>query len=146
MADARPRPSNPFCCAALTARVFPSRELLRLEVIRTGASAQVALTGDQGWLVERNAIYQERRDIILKELAAAGLTARVPRATLYVWARIPDGFTSAQFADRLLTEQAVSVAPGSAFGAQGEGYVRISLGMATERVHEAMDRLRQHAF
>jgi LL-diaminopimelate aminotransferase len=107
------------------------------------AAAEVALTGDQSWLAERNAIYQERRDIVLDGLAAAGLTAQTPQATLYVWARIPDGFSSADFADRLLTERAVSVSPGTAFGARGEGYIRISLGMATERMQEALDRLKR---
>ena len=107
------------------------------------AAAETALTGDQSWLVGRNAIYRERRDIVLAGLAAAGLEARTPQATLYVWARIPQGTTSAEFADELLSEQAVSVAPGHAFGAHGEGYVRFSLGQATERLQEAMERIKR---
>jgi LL-diaminopimelate aminotransferase len=107
------------------------------------AAAETALSGDQSWLAERNAIYSERRDIILESLVAAGLSALKSQATLYIWARIPDGFTSADFADQLLREQAVSVSPGTAFGKYGEGYVRISLGIATERIQEAMERLKQ---
>jgi LL-diaminopimelate aminotransferase len=109
-------------------------------------AALVALTGDQTWLESRNAIYQERRDIILEGLAAVGIKARKPLATLYVWAEVPEGYSSAGFADRLLTEQGVSFAPGSAYGECGEGYLRISVGMATPRVREAMERLREFEF
>jgi LL-diaminopimelate aminotransferase len=105
-------------------------------------AAENALTGDQSWTIKRNAIYQKRRDIILEGLATVGLTAKIPKATLYIWAHVPDGWTSAEFADRLLTDLAISVSPGTFFGALGEGYVRISLGMATERIEEAMDRMK----
>jgi len=104
-------------------------------------AAVEALTGDQSWLPERNAIYQERRDIILAGLAAVGIHARKPEASLYVWAPVPEGYTSDDFATRLLEEKGVSVAPGTVFGAHGEGYMRISLGAATERIREAMERL-----
>ena len=104
-------------------------------------AAVEALTGDQSWLPERNAIYQERRDIILAGLAAVGIHARKPEASLYVWAPVPEGYTSDDFATRLLEEKGVSVAPGTVFGAHGEGYMRVSLGAATERIREAMERL-----
>lgn len=109
-------------------------------------AAVVALTGDQTWLESRNAIYQERRDIILEGLAAAGIKARKPLATLYIWAEVPEGYSSAEFADELLTEQGVSFAPGSAYGECGEGYLRISVGMATPLVREAMERLKKFEF
>jgi LL-diaminopimelate aminotransferase len=104
-------------------------------------AAVEALTGDQSWLLERNAIYQERRDIVLARLAAVGIHARKPEASLYVWAPVPEGYTSEAFATRLLEERGVSVTPGTVFGARGEGYVRISLGAATDRIREAMERL-----
>jgi len=104
-----------------------------------------ALTGDQTWLQERNAIYQERRDIILDGLAAVGIRARKPQASLYVWAPVPAGYTSEAFTSRLLEEQGVSITPGTVFGAHGEGYVRISLGADTDRIREAMERLRKLA-
>ena len=104
-------------------------------------AAVEALTGDQSWLPERNAIYQERRDIILAGLAAVGIHARKPEASLYVWAPVPEGYTSDDFATRLLEEKGVSVAPGTVFGAHGEGYMRVSLGADTERIREAMERL-----
>lgn len=106
-------------------------------------AAVVALTGDQSWLVERNGVYQERRDLILAALQEIGIQASEPRASLYIWARVPRGYTSAEFATRLLEEAAVSVTPGSAFGQHGEGYIRISLGMDTTRICVAMERLRQ---
>jgi LL-diaminopimelate aminotransferase len=109
-------------------------------------AAVVALTGDQTWLESRNAIYQERRDIILEGLAAVGIKARKPLATLYIWAEVPEGYSSAAFADKLLTEQGVSFAPGSAYGECGEGYLRISVGMETPRVREAMERLKRFKF
>jgi len=104
-------------------------------------AAIVALTGDQSWIAGRNAIYQERRDMMLDALKRAGLRARKPKASLYLWPQVPAGLAAEDFAERLLTETGVSVTPGTAFGQYGEGHVRISVGQATERIREAMDRL-----
>lgn len=109
-------------------------------------AAVAALTGDQSWLNDRNDIYRERRDLILAVLEELGIHAGRPNASLYIWARVPKGYTSADFATRLLEDAAISVTPGSAFGLHGEGYIRISLGMGTERIGEAMERLRQLDF
>lgn len=109
-------------------------------------AAVAALTGDQSWLQERNGIYRQRRDLIAGVLHEMGIQASESIASLYIWAQVPEGYTSAGFATRLLEEAGVSVAPGSAFGAYGEGYVRISLGMSTERIREAMQRLGQLVF
>jgi LL-diaminopimelate aminotransferase len=106
-------------------------------------AAVLALNGDQTWLQDRNEIYRERRDIVLAGLRKAGLEAECPVASLYVWARIATGYNSANFAERLLLDAGISVTPGTAFGPSGEGYIRISLGMSTERVREAMARLEQ---
>jgi len=73
----------------------------------------------------------------------AGLSARTPLGTIYVWAKLPAGQTSADYARRLLKEAALSVVPGAAYGPHGEGYLRLSLSVATERVREAMRRLRE---
>jgi LL-diaminopimelate aminotransferase len=70
------------------------------------------------------------------------MSADKPKSTIYVWARIPAGFTSADFADQLLEKAGVSITPGTAFGQHGEGYVRISLGQKTERIKEAMRRVK----
>lgn len=105
------------------------------------AAAVAALSEDQAWLGERNTIYQARRDLVLDGLRRTGLRAATPRAGLYVWAEIPAGTTSGGFADQLLVQTGVSVTPGSAFGEHGEGYIRISLGIDTDRLSSAMQRI-----
>jgi LL-diaminopimelate aminotransferase len=104
-------------------------------------AAIAALTGNQGWLQDRNEIYRERRDIILAALDQAGMRAQKPEAGLYVWAETPEGYTSEAFASTLLNQAGVSITPGNVFGPHGEGYLRLSLGMATDRVQQAMERL-----
>lgn len=106
----------------------------------------LALTGDQTWLQDRNEIYRERRDIILTGLQEVGIRAERPVAAMYVWPRTPQGYSSEEFANLLLNEAGVSITPGSVFGDHGEGYVRLSLGMSTERIREAMGRLKKLAF
>jgi LL-diaminopimelate aminotransferase len=111
-----------------------------------------ALAVGPEWLAARNATYAERIDIILETLAEVGMEAVRPRATLYVWAGIPEpvegrvssmGWTSESFAQGLLERTGVAVAPGPFFGPAGEGYVRFSVTAPTERVREAMGRLRR---
>jgi len=109
-------------------------------------AAAVALTADQTWLAGRNGIYRERRDLILGTLKDLGIPAGESRASLYLWARVPKEYSSAEFATKLLEDVGVSVTPGSAFGPHGEGFIRISLGMATDRIREAMQRLRCYKF
>lgn len=105
-------------------------------------AAIAALTGDQEWLKERNAIYQKRRDLLLDTLPRFGMEGYRSSASLYVWAKIPpDEPSSEEFASRLLEQAGVSIAPGSFFGSQGEGYVRISLGTPTDRLAEALGRM-----
>jgi LL-diaminopimelate aminotransferase len=110
--------------------------------VQEGAIA--ALTGDQSWLEERNAIYQERRDLIVETFNAIGMPTATPRASLYVWPRLPaDGRNAEEVANWLLEETGVSLTPGTAFGPHGEGHLRVSIGAPTERVREAMARLRR---
>jgi LL-diaminopimelate aminotransferase len=109
-------------------------------------AAAAVLTGDQAWLEGRNRIYQERRDQILETLQEIGIEASKPLASLYVWAKVPEGYDSGGFATLLLEQAGISITPGSAFGPHGEGYMRISLGMSTERIREAMERLKQFVY
>jgi LL-diaminopimelate aminotransferase len=109
-------------------------------ILHAGATA---LSGDQSWLVGRNGIYQERRDIILDAIRKGGLTAHTPPASIYIWARIPDGEDSMAYCDRLLQETGVSMTPGVVYGQHGEGFLRISLGLATDRIREGMQRFIQ---
>jgi LL-diaminopimelate aminotransferase len=106
-------------------------------------AAAAALNGDQAWLMDRNLVYQSRRDIVLKYLVQMGLDAQVPRASLYVWCPIPDGWQSRKFTDLLLEEAGISLTPGNIFGPHGEGYTRISLTVPRERIEEAMQRMEQ---
>jgi len=86
-----------------------------------------ALTGSQASIKEHNDIYQRRRDLIVETLNKMGLVAKAPQASLYIWAKVPDGFTSAEFATDLLEKVGVVVTPGSGYGRSGEGYVRLSM-------------------
>jgi LL-diaminopimelate aminotransferase len=101
-----------------------------------------ALSGDQEWISERNMIYQTRRDIVIRGLKKAGFSAVTPPAAIYVWARLPQGNEdSMSFCAKLLEETGVSTTPGIVYGNHGEGFIRISLGTATERIEEAMQRI-----
>ena len=101
-----------------------------------------ALEGPQDVVEQNAAVYARRRDIAMGGLRAAGLRASPPMATFYVWAQVPAGISSAEYAQSLLDRAGVVVIPGSAYGERGEGYVRISLAaVADDRLREAMDRL-----
>jgi LL-diaminopimelate aminotransferase len=100
-----------------------------------------AMTGDQSWLPERDRIYRQRRDIVIAALHALGLPAAVPQGSLYVWCPVPGGWTAQAFAAAVLETAHVSLTPGTVFGRNGEGYVRISLTAPGERLAAAMERL-----
>ena len=100
-----------------------------------------ALTGPQDCVDANVEIYQRRRDRVVKALTTLGLTVDVPRASLYIWARIPEGFTSAELAARLLEETDIVVTPGSSYGKYGEGYIRLSLTTPDEQVEKGCQRL-----
>jgi LL-diaminopimelate aminotransferase len=100
-----------------------------------------ALSGPLDSMQVRNDIYQGRRDLLVNVLKAMGLDVQHPRASLYVWAAVPDGYTSADFAERLLEERDVLVSPGTSYGDYGEGYVRLSLTLPDEQLEQAVDRL-----
>ncbi|MBG7609930.1 MAG: aminotransferase class I/II-fold pyridoxal phosphate-dependent enzyme [Anaerolineae bacterium] len=106
----------------------------------TMAAVAFALTADQTWIKQRNEIYRERRDVIVNNLIALGLSVTPPLGSLYVWSAIPARWTSMEFADLLLETADISVTPGSVFGQHGEGYIRISLTSPVERITEAMQR------
>jgi len=86
-----------------------------------------ALNGPQDCIAEHNAIYQRRRDLVVEVLTKLGLQVRVPKASLYVWAKVPEGFNSVDFTADLLEQAGVAVTPGVGYGRSGEGYVRLSL-------------------
>lgn len=92
-------------------------------------------------LAQRNAIYQNRMDRVVEALNSIGLSVERPKAGLYIWARVPEGYTSAEFSERLLDEKDVLVSAGSGYGKQGEGYIRLSMTVSDENVDKASDRI-----
>jgi len=107
-------------------------------------AAVAALTGSQDHVEQMRAIYQKRRDLVVSAFQEVGISVDPPLGSIYVWLPVPGGRTSAEFATELLEEAAVVVAPGTGYGALGEGYVRISLTVSDQRLQEAMDRIRRH--
>lgn len=106
-------------------------------------AAIVALRSSQDCIDEMNAIYMRRRDAIVEALQAISLECNTPQATIYVWAKVPNGYTSAEFAEKLLEQAHVIVTPGSGYGPDGEGYIRISLTTPDDRLLEAVDRIKK---
>ena len=103
-----------------------------------------ALTGPRGPIEEMNAVYARRRDLVVDALRGIGVRIDPAKGTIYVWAPVPDGHTSASFAERVLEQAAVVVSPGSMYGPSGEGFFRISLTTPDDRIAEAMTRIREH--
>ena len=100
-----------------------------------------ALLASQECISENNAIYQRRRDKLVDALRGIGMEITPPRASLYVWARVPEGYSSAEFAAMLLEEKDIVVTPGSGYGEYGEGYIRLSLTLPDEHLTKAVQRL-----
>ncbi|HEX8229188.1 MAG TPA: LL-diaminopimelate aminotransferase [Chloroflexia bacterium] len=109
-------------------------------------AAYAALTGDQSWIPERNEIYRRRRDKLCSALGAIGIHLEPPKASLYLWAPVPDGYTSAQFAELMLTQVGVAVTSGASYGEQGEGWFRVSLTVSDTEVDEAVTRFAKLQF
>ena len=103
--------------------------------------AMEALTGPQDCVDDNVAIYQRRRDRVVTALSSMGLEVAIPQASLYVWTPVPEGYTSAEFAARLLEDIDIVVTPGSSYGKYGEGYIRLSLTTPDEQVEKGCQRL-----
>jgi aspartate/methionine/tyrosine aminotransferase len=109
-------------------------------------AAVAALEGPQDCIREQAQIYQRRRDKMVDGLNKIGWPTEKPRATMYVWARIPEKFQkmgSLAFTEQLLKDTGVAVSPGAGFGAHGEGYVRMALVTHDNRFHDALLRLKK---
>ncbi|MBU5345552.1 pyridoxal phosphate-dependent aminotransferase [Paenibacillus lautus] len=105
------------------------------------AAAATALTSPQDCVKELVARYQSRRDAFYGALSEIGWEAQKPAGSFFSWLPVPKGFTSVSFADLLLEEAKVAVAPGVGFGDHGEGYVRVGLLSSEERMQEAAYRI-----
>ena len=100
-----------------------------------------ALTGPQDCIQKHNAIYERRRDLIVEVLNNIGLKAEPPKASLYIWARVPEGYNSMDFTADLLDQVGVAVTPGVGYGKNGEGYVRLSLTIPDALLVKGLSRL-----
>ena len=100
-----------------------------------------ALTGSQDCVDDNVSIYQKRRDRVINALTSMGLPVTTPEASLYIWAPVPNGYTSAGFAARLLEDIDIVVTPGSSYGSYGEGYIRLSLTTPDEQIEKGCQRL-----
>jgi len=108
--------------------------------------AITALDDPRDAITGHNEIYTRRRDRTIAVLRELGLRVEPPKASLYVWARLPEGErSSADFAGRLIDQTGVVVTPGMSYGQAGEGYIRISLTTPDDRLDEALDRLGKFA-
>jgi len=108
-------------------------------------AATIALNGSDDCVHESSAIYQKRRDILCDGLTKAGWTIEKPRATMFVWAKIPDKYSSLgslEFSKLLLKEAKVCVSPGIGFGEYGEGFVRFALVENEKRIKQAVKSIK----
>ncbi|MDM5329862.1 LL-diaminopimelate aminotransferase [Neobacillus sp. CF12] len=104
-------------------------------------AAVTALTSDFSVFRQQVIEYEKRRDILISGLEKGGWQVPKSPATMFVWAKIPSGWTSRQFAFELIEKAGVAVVPGDAFGNLGEGYVRIALVQSAERLAQAAERI-----
>ncbi len=101
-----------------------------------------AMNECDGWIEKNNRIYEKRAKKLVEGLKDVGLDAEMPRATFYVWCRVPEGYTSMEFAKTLLDRAGILVTPGVGFGSNGEGFVRFALTRDVETIEKAVERLK----
>jgi alanine-synthesizing transaminase len=138
-----------FCCGnsqlvAALARMKSYLDYGMFTPIQVAAIS--ALEGDQSCVGEINALYKSRRDVLCKGLNAAGWPVQVPRATMFLWAEIPQCYRdmgSLEFSKKLLTEARVAVSPGVGFGEYGEGFVRFGLIENEHRTRQAIRNIKR---
>jgi alanine-synthesizing transaminase len=108
-------------------------------------ASAAALSGPQDCVAETRALYRERRDVLIKGLAAAGWDVPSPAGSMFAWAPIPERFAhlgSVGFSKLLLAKAKVAVAPGIGFGEYGDGHVRIALVENAHRLRQAIRNIR----
>lgn len=106
-------------------------------------TAITALREGASFCVESRDIYEQRRNVLVDGLAEIGWNVTKPEGGMFVWAEIPEGWTSTEFTYALLDQANVIVIPGNAFGPSGEGYVRIALVQTVEVLKEAVEKIKQ---
>jgi LL-diaminopimelate aminotransferase len=129
--------ANPEICATL-AKVKSFVDTGQFMAVQ--AAGVAALESWADFLPRNLAVFKERRDAAVRSFRDAGFLCDVPKATMYLWLRLPEDVPSAIFAERLLEDEGVVIMPGSSFGAGGEGFFRISFITTPERIAEAARR------
>jgi LL-diaminopimelate aminotransferase len=102
-----------------------------------------ALDSPDDFMERRNQTFQERRDLLVEGLNKIGLKVYPPKATFYLWAGVPKGYTSQDFCYKALDQANVWMIPGSVYGNHGEGYLRIAFTHPVEKLAEAIRRLQK---
>lgn len=105
-------------------------------------AAAAALTESQDSVKKLLSLYEERRNVLINGCREIGWNVTAPAGSFFAWLKVPNGFTSTEFADLLLEKAHIAVAPGNGFGEFGEGYVRVGLLTDTSRLEEAISRLK----
>ncbi len=130
---------NPELVAALK-KVKSNVDSGQFEAIQEAGIA--ALESDGSFIEEMKRIYTGRRDCLVKGLKEIGLSTNSPKATFYVWFKVPEGKSSSEFCGELLDKAGIVCTPGNGFGEPGEGYARMALTVPEERLKEAIERLK----
>lgn len=100
-----------------------------------------ALSASQDCVIENARVIQDRRDIAVQGLRRMGWDVQPTQATFYMWVPVPNGYTSASFAEEVFEKAAVVITPGNGYGTEGEGYFRIALTVSQDRLKEAFERM-----
>lgn len=111
--------------------LFPALQIAAVE----------ALTGDQTCVTKQVALYENRRNALIKACNEVGWQVTAPKGSFFAWLPVSEGYTSQQFADLLLEKADVAVAAGNGFGEYGEGYIRVGLLVDEQRLTEAVKRI-----
>lgn len=105
-------------------------------------AAAESLNASQQCVEELNDLYESRRNVLINGLKSIGWNVTAPKGSFFAWLKVPNGYTSEEFADFLLEKAHIAVAPGIGFGTFGEGYVRVGLLTSEERMIEAVRRIK----
>jgi LL-diaminopimelate aminotransferase len=104
-------------------------------------AAITALTSSQKCVEDARKIYKERRDALVHGLKKLDWDVALPKASFYVWAKVPKGYSSSQIVSKLLDDAAIVCTSGNGMGESGEGYVRFALTVGVPRIKEAIERI-----
>lgn len=106
-------------------------------------AAATALRSDLSATKHHSDIFQKRMEKLYTALRDIGMEVEKPKGTIFLWCKVPAGYTSVHFANLLLEEAGIIVTPGTAFGSAGDGYIRISLSVKSDRLEEVITRFKK---